>query len=641
MPAIISFVTTFIVPTLSVLLSAIAPVAAIVMGFTLSRLTKIPRYVKLLRWLYEDSDPDSQARQYATLGLLLLSGILTFMAYSFVPGTMLPVVGSVMTAIAAMLAVVVSLTALDLIFTLNEGYWLDRLRQNNPEDVDDLLGDIAALSKLLGNSWNKLADKVRVLFDELLPKLAEEYDRNKDAFRDLDRYLSRQLQGLLSYLSDRQQQPPTGRKLERDKLKRLVTEGLTPQAKVGGSLAEGVTAGTIAGVGTSSVTSSLFVQAGFWTSMKTLVGLGSGLVVGASTYALLTVAAPLGFGTLASVGIYRGAMYLRTKGEQRKMSAFLADILMAALPMVWADGVLTPQEKDALHKLLDNPSLLESDRQRVYGAIERQSSFDEILQTELLRDRNPQKVRLKRRLLLCLAWELAKADGTIDAKEIELHDRMADLLGIDRDAVIEIRRIVTLESGIPLSERISVIRGDITQQSVEAIVNPTHRALNQPRSRWRAWLGSGKTVDRAVRRAAGSKLVKACERLDPCAIGEAKLTGGYNLPCQWVIHTVAPNSRRQEGAEELLAQCYRNSLALAQKHSIRSLAIPAIGTGGGKFPSDRAAQIAAREVAEFLSLNLSPERVTFVCDDDLICQQFSRAVAAELEQFDSSSNSVF
>jgi hypothetical protein len=147
MPAIISFVTTFIVPTLSILLSAIAPVAAIVMGFTLSRLTKIPRYVKLLRWLYEDSDPDSQARQYATLGLLLLSGILMFMAYSFVPGTALPVVGSVMTAIAAMLAVVVSLTALDLIFTLNEGYWLDRLRQNNPEDVDDLLGDIAALSK--------------------------------------------------------------------------------------------------------------------------------------------------------------------------------------------------------------------------------------------------------------------------------------------------------------------------------------------------------------------------------------------------------------------------------------------------------------------------------------------------------------
>ncbi|WP_052334289.1 macro domain-containing protein [Kamptonema formosum] len=151
--------------------------------------------------------------------------------------------------------------------------------------------------------------------------------------------------------------------------------------------------------------------------------------------------------------------------------------------------------------------------------------------------------------------------------------------------------------------RIAIVEGNITLQQVDAIVNPTDRLFS----------GGGGT-DRAIHRAAGPGLREECSRLSGCVTGEAKITGGYNLPARWVIHTVGPIWHGgNSGEEEKLTQCYRNCLALAEQYSIRTIAFPSISTGAYGFPIDRAARIAVPEVKLFLGKNTSVEKVIFVC----------------------------
>ncbi len=156
------------------------------------------------------------------------------------------------------------------------------------------------------------------------------------------------------------------------------------------------------------------------------------------------------------------------------------------------------------------------------------------------------------------------------------------------------------------SERISVVQGDITKQMVDAIVNAANTTL----------LGGG-GVDGAIHRAAGPSLLEECRTLGGCPTGEAKITQGYNLPAKWVIHTVGPvwvaAATGKHGEGELLASCYRKSLALAVEHGVKTLAFPCISTGAYGFPFDRAAKIAVAEVKKFLAQNNSIEKVVFVC----------------------------
>ncbi len=151
--------------------------------------------------------------------------------------------------------------------------------------------------------------------------------------------------------------------------------------------------------------------------------------------------------------------------------------------------------------------------------------------------------------------------------------------------------------------RLSVVEGDITGQAVDAIVNAANTTL----------LGGG-GVDGAIHRAAGPQLLEACRPLGGCATGQAKITPGFRLKARWVIHTVGPVWHGgTRGEDELLASCYRSSLALAAQHGIRTLAFPSISTGAYGFPMDRAAQIAVREIGRFLQQNELPEKVLLVC----------------------------
>jgi O-acetyl-ADP-ribose deacetylase (regulator of RNase III) len=161
-----------------------------------------------------------------------------------------------------------------------------------------------------------------------------------------------------------------------------------------------------------------------------------------------------------------------------------------------------------------------------------------------------------------------------------------------------------------------VIEGDITRQAVDAIVNAANSTL----------LGGG-GVDGAIHRAAGPGLLAECRTLGGCPTGQAKITGGHNLPARWVIHTVGPVWRDGTHDEDaLLASCYRSAFVLVESKGIRTVAFPAISTGAYGFPLERAAGIAAAESVAALERNARIERVWLVCFGSQATEAFAQAL---------------
>ena len=167
-----------------------------------------------------------------------------------------------------------------------------------------------------------------------------------------------------------------------------------------------------------------------------------------------------------------------------------------------------------------------------------------------------------------------------------------------------------------------IVRGDITTLDVDAIVNAANTTL----------LGGG-GVDGAIHRAAGPELLAECRTLGGCRPGEAKLTRGYRLPARFVIHTVGPVwTDGKHGEPQILASCYRNSLRLAVKNRIKTIAFPAISCGAYGYPIREAARIAVDTTREFLATDNKIDKVIFVLWGDDIYEAYRSLALADEPQ---------
>jgi O-acetyl-ADP-ribose deacetylase (regulator of RNase III) len=169
-------------------------------------------------------------------------------------------------------------------------------------------------------------------------------------------------------------------------------------------------------------------------------------------------------------------------------------------------------------------------------------------------------------------------------------------------------------------DKIELIKGDITQLKVDAIVNAANKTL----------LGGG-GVDGAIHRAAGAELLEECKGLKGCKTGQAKITGGYNLPAKYVIHTVGPVWKGGQYKEwEILRHCYYNSLRLASRHGLQTIAFPNISTGAYRFPKQMAADVAIATVIDYLKGDTDIRKVCFVCFEEENHQIYQQKISEYL-----------
>jgi len=169
---------------------------------------------------------------------------------------------------------------------------------------------------------------------------------------------------------------------------------------------------------------------------------------------------------------------------------------------------------------------------------------------------------------------------------------------------------------------LQIVRNDITKMRVDAIVNAANETL----------LGAdGFSVDAAIHRAAGRELLRECAALGGCAPGDAKLTRGYRLPCKYIIHTVGPHwVDGRHGEQDVLASCYRSSLALARGRHCRSVAFPLIASGVYGYPKDQALRVAVDTIGEFLLHN---DMTVYLVIFDRKAYQISGKLFADIAEY--------
>jgi uncharacterized tellurite resistance protein B-like protein len=450
----LQFVLPVLLPIITQFFSVIIPIILLCLGtlmqFSLTRLAKIPLYIQVLIRIYQDSAPNSKAKKYATTGLLILGGILSFLANSLVPFTTFPVISLVTGPFAMLLSLTVILLTMDLISSIDKNIFRE-MKTRYGNDFQDIEDDILTIKTELGPRWDKLNAQTQIFFDDLSPKIDELENNLKkqgiELSNEINKYFQNELSDLVIYLSE---QDTSNIQINSSDIN-LIKESLEPWEKVSTSFFVGATGGGIAGLGTAGATTSVFAQATLGNQILALLGLKGGILVSTSAYAMLTTLAPIAVGVGLGAGMFGGSMILFQKNEEKKASKFLADVVIAAVPIMYADGHVDSKEKDAIYQMMNNSTLQKEDKQRVKQALDANNSLDELVIMGVFNEQKKEKREIKRKLILTLAWEIAKADDHIHSSEVELHDRMGKIMQISEENVKEIRRLITPKLFLPIA----------------------------------------------------------------------------------------------------------------------------------------------------------------------------------------------
>jgi uncharacterized tellurite resistance protein B-like protein len=300
-------------------------------------------------------------------------------------------------------------------------------------ELEKFKEDYLTVRNTLGPKWKKFAEKGKKLIakhSKDIEKLGRDMDVNlTELCNMIVEYIEPSLHELNLYLD-----PETKLKLTEEEID-TIQEKMIGWKKV--SFSSALSVGV--GAGGAAAAKSLLVPATFWNSFTSFFGFGSGYLVSASTFTAATVYAPIALGGLA---FFLGIKGLK-KIENIKLSHFLSDVIIASMPMIYADGEVHEKEVTAINFLMNNPAIYEKDRKRMIDAMNNPLDLDFVILNQIMYEPNGEKSKIKARLLLSMAWHLSKADGKIHEKEIEMHNKMARIFQVEEPYCQEVRALLT------------------------------------------------------------------------------------------------------------------------------------------------------------------------------------------------------
>lgn len=391
----------------------------------------IPNHINTIVKILQNPNLDSNYKIILTVALIALTGIIPFLAFSFIPFTGVPIVGLMTFPIACMLSFLILCVTFEaaIIPILKSGI-IDT--GNIAPDIEIFRENYLTIKTKIGPAWDKFYKKTRTLIEEhseKLKKLEKDFEGTIEKLCDaIEESIEPSITELTLFINSDNKLTLSKEEID------TIQEKLDSWKKVGMSGA--VSAGV--GAGSAVAAKSLLVPATFWNSITHGLGFGSGLMVSGTTYAIASVYAPIALGGMAFFFSMKGLK----KIEKNRLSKFLADVIIASMPMIYADGKVDEKEITTVQSLMSNPAIQKKDRERIQNAMAEPLDLDNIVSNHLMYEKNGDKSAVKARLLLSISLHIAKADGKIDDKELEMHNKMSNIFQIEDTYCQEIRKLM-------------------------------------------------------------------------------------------------------------------------------------------------------------------------------------------------------
>jgi uncharacterized tellurite resistance protein B-like protein len=398
-----------------------------------SRAKNIPSHLSVIYELFKNTDPLSKNKKTLALVLILIAGIIPFLTFSLIPFTGIPIVGIFTSALAIIISFILICLAFEYVI---DPMLKDGTIANNEKiqsDLDRLKDDYLAVKNQIGPKWNELSDKFKKFMDDHIAIINEFEDRFK---LGTDEACDRIVEMIAPSIKDFKLYIKKNHTIEiSDDQLAIIMEKIKAWKKVGVSGALSVSVG----IGSSAAAKSILIPATLWNIILCRLALSGGILLSPITYSLTTSVLPVAIGVTA----FTGSIILFGMHEKFRFSRFMADVIISSMPIIYADGNINEEERALVSHMANQSAIRPKDKDRIHEALSHPMDLDDVCSNHLMHEKNPEKAGVKGRLLISIAWELARADGQINNQEIEMHDRMAKTFGVEEDYVNEVRSILS------------------------------------------------------------------------------------------------------------------------------------------------------------------------------------------------------